>query len=237
MLILRQKSFLFYTPHLKTPQPVLPYWKGRFDMTPWFHKLVSKINFGFNFPPQGVPIWRSITTPRQRSQPKNLVSYMRKHFKSLHKVWDTWFQIRRICWRKNVLQMTQFSQMMVSELITCFHESWNYEFCFRGFRELTFLIRISEFIRCFHQFVSRIFLRWPVEKETIINIPRFGIEDWWNYLMNSLNNSYIGNFHLLYTLGLIYILRTDKKNSILCGEKLVFLESGFVKASEEFFRW
>ena len=168
-------------------------------MTPWFQKLVSRINFGFNFPPQGVPIWRSITTPRQRSQPKNLVSYMRKHFKSLHKVWDTWFQIRRICWRKNVLQMTLFSPMMVSELITCFHEFLNYEFCFRGFRELTFLIRISEFIRCFHQFVSRIFLRWPVEKETIINIPRFGIEDWWNYLMNSLNNSYIGNFHLLHS--------------------------------------
>ena len=117
-------------------------WKGRFDMTPWFQKLVSRINFGFNFPPQGVPIWRSITTPRQRSQPKNLVSYMRKHFKSLQKVRDTWFQIRRICWRKNVLQMTLFSPMMVSELISCFHEFCNYKFTnffFTKFYFFTFL--------------------------------------------------------------------------------------------------
>ena len=28
MLILRQKSFLFCTPHLKTPQTALPYWPG-----------------------------------------------------------------------------------------------------------------------------------------------------------------------------------------------------------------
>ena len=26
MLILRQKSFLFYTPRLKTPQPIMPYY-------------------------------------------------------------------------------------------------------------------------------------------------------------------------------------------------------------------